>query len=128
MGGGGKKVFNDVVNVVHDWENMGIKGATLGLYDRDQGQKVLDDAGLNPSAKKTAIENEGKKAEAEQAAREADMAENKTQAETAKRNATKRNRQRSMMGANSGRSSTILTGLGDVGGTGSGSGKTLLGS
>jgi hypothetical protein len=130
MGGGGSKKnpLGYIGDALAFTSGASVGGLAGGLATTDGGQKVIDDAGLNPSANKTKIEDEGKKAAAEQAGRDAAMEENKTQAETAKKYAAKRTKQRGMMGATGGRSSTILTGLGDVGATGSGSGKTLLGS
>lgn len=129
MGGGGKKnplgYIGDAVNASLD---LMTNVATLGTANLGDVQGAIDNAGLNPSANVTKIENEQKAAESEQKSRDAAMEENKTQAETAKKYAAKRAKQRGMMGASGGRSSTILTGLGDVSGTGSGSGKTLLGS
>lgn len=129
MGGGGKKnplgYIGDAVNASLD---LMTNVATLGTVNRGDVQSAIDNAGLNPSANATKIENVKKAAESEQKSRDAAMEENKTQAETAKKYAAKRAKQRGMMGSSGGRSSTILTGLGDVSGTGSGSGKTLLGS
>lgn len=130
MGGGGSKknplgYIGDAVNASLD---LMTNVATLGTVNLGDVQSGIDSAGLNPSANKTKIENEQKAAEAEQSSRDAAIAENKTQSETAKKYAAKRAKQRGMAGASGGRSSTILTGLGDVSGTGSGSGKTLLGS
>lgn len=130
MGGGGSKKnpLGYIGDALAFTTGTTAAGAAGGALTTEGGQKVLDDTGLNPDAVKTKIEDEGKKAAAEQAGREEAMAENKSQAETAKKYAAKRARQRSLSGAAGGRSSTILTGLGDVSGAGSGSGKTLLGS
>lgn len=134
MGGGGKKNPLSVVADAIGFTTAGTLGGGLGAAAATssdaQGavQGAIDNAGLNPEHNKTMIEDEKKAAEAEQSSRDAAMAENKTQSETAKKYAAKRAKQRGMAGASGGRSSTILTGLGDVSGTGSGSGKTLLGS
>jgi len=130
MGGGGSKknplgYIGDAVNASLD---LMTNVATLGTANLGDVQSGIDRAGLNPSANVTKIENEQKAAESEQKSRDAAMEENKAQGEQAKKYAAKRAKQRGMMGASGGRSSTILTGLGDVSGTGSGSGKTLLGS
>ena len=129
MGGGGKKnPLSYVADVVNANLDLITNAATLGTSNRGDVQSGIDQAGLNPSANVTKIENEQKAAESEQKSRDAAMEENKAQSETAKKYAAKRAKQRGMMGTSGGRSSTILTGLGDVSGTGSGSGKTLLGS
>jgi hypothetical protein len=134
MGGGGRKSplsqLASAVGLTTAFTAGGGLGAAAATSAdaQESVQNTIDNAGLNPSANVTKIENEQKAAEAEQAARDAAVDENKKQTETAKKYAAKRSKQRGMMGAAGGRSSTILTGLGDVSGTGSGSGKTLLGS
>jgi hypothetical protein len=134
MGGGGKKnplsYVADAIGFTTAATLGGGLGAAAATSSDVQGsvQGAIDNAGLNPSANVTKIENEQKAAESEQKSRDAAMEENKAQGEQAKKYAAKRAKQRGMMGASGGRSSTILTGLGDVSGTGSGSGKTLLGS
>ncbi len=134
MGGGGGGPIDSIINgdfneTIGEIAGIALAPVTAGasivgrrtandLVDTVSGKKVRD---YMTKEKQASMDQEASNAKK--------MADQEAKQDAVREFSTKRARQRSMMGANQGRGSTILTSpLGSPGGGSGSSGKTLLGS